>query len=171
MFCRVSVALSPDHTYEHRSSETDEKLHARACLQGEDLPDGAERQQLLLARLGEFAATAVPPGSGSDPPLRTLVGKLLAALAASEKFPVQLNPITAPPPLGAMYGGAYYRATGGALPRKRGTLVSWLAGFLALPCVCCAGCLPRSLCCCAGIQLVCATLFALLPPLQAPPAA
>ncbi|PSC70280.1 E3 ubiquitin-ligase UPL3-like isoform A [Micractinium conductrix] len=104
----------------------------RRYLQGEDLPDGAERQQLLLARLGEFAATAVPPGSGSDPPLRTLVGKLLAALAASEKFPVQLNPITAPPPLGAMYGGAYYRATGGALPRSTSGVNSLAAGLAAL---------------------------------------
>jgi hypothetical protein len=70
-----------------------------------------------LCALPPAAAAALPSGSGSDPPLGLLVGKLLGALAASEKFVVQLNPITAPPSAASMYGGGgYYR--GGYSARK-----------------------------------------------------
>lgn len=40
---------------------------------------------------GPPAAVAVPAGSGGDPPLGLLVSKLLGALAASEKFVVQVR--------------------------------------------------------------------------------
>ncbi len=83
----------------------------RDYLQGADLAEeGPERQQALLQRLGGFAAAALPAGSGSSPPLQPLVSKLLAALAASEKFAVQLNPISPPPPSAVLYGG-YFRAS------------------------------------------------------------
>lgn len=67
----------------------------------------------------------MPPGSGSDPPLGLLVSKLLAALAASEKFVVQLNPISALPSLGALYGGGYR----GGLQRELGVRVRSLAAL------------------------------------------
>jgi hypothetical protein len=57
------------------------------------------------------AAAAVAPGSGADPPLGLLVGKLLGALASSEKFAVQLNPISPQPSLGSLYAGGYYRSS------------------------------------------------------------
>lgn len=85
----------------------------RDYLQGADLEgEGPQRQQALLQRLGGFAAAALPEGSGGDPPLRLLVSQLLAALAASEKFAVQLNPVAPPPPSAMLYGGGYYRAGG-----------------------------------------------------------
>ena len=56
------------------------------------------------------AAAAAAPGSGADPPLGLLVGKLLGALAASEKFAVQLNPISAQPSMASLYAGGYYRS-------------------------------------------------------------
>ena len=52
----------------------------------------------------------MPTGSGSEPPLGVLVNKLLGALAASEKFVVQLNPISPPSTMGSIYGG-YYRSS------------------------------------------------------------
>ncbi|EFN52034.1 hypothetical protein CHLNCDRAFT_54617, partial [Chlorella variabilis] len=107
----------------------------RRYLQGADLADTPDRQHLLLQRLGEFAAAAVPPGSGSEPPLGLLVGKLLGALAASEKFAVQLNPITTPPSLGSVYGGVYYRSAGGGGGARGGAAAasgSLTAGLSAL---------------------------------------
>jgi hypothetical protein len=56
----------------------------------------------------------MPPGSGAEPPLGLLVAKLLGVLAATEKFVVQLNPVSAPPPMHSIYGGMYYRAGLGA---------------------------------------------------------
>jgi hypothetical protein len=47
-----------------------------------------------------------------------LVDKLLGTLAASEKFAVQLNPISPLPAAATLYGGAYYRAAG--LAREQG---------------------------------------------------
>ncbi|KAL4436702.1 hypothetical protein ABPG75_003841 [Micractinium tetrahymenae] len=103
----------------------------RDYLQGADLRQdtGPQRQQALLQRLGDFAAAALPEGSGGDPPLRLLVSKLLGALAASEKFVVQLNPIAPPPPSAMLYGGGYYRA--GGLPRTTSGASSSLAAGLA----------------------------------------
>ncbi|KAL4435190.1 hypothetical protein ABPG77_001872 [Micractinium sp. CCAP 211/92] len=101
----------------------------RDYLQGADLAEeGPERQQALLQRLGGFAAAALPEGSGSSPPLHLLVSKLLAALAASEKFAVQLNPISPPPPSAVLYGG-YFRAS--SMSRTTGAASSSLTAGLA----------------------------------------
>lgn len=62
----------------------------------------------------------MPPGSGGDPPLGALVSKLLGALAASEKFAVQLNPISPQPTLSSLYGG--YRA---GLQREHARCAAW----------------------------------------------
>jgi hypothetical protein len=64
----------------------------------------------LLRRLADFAAVALPPGSGGTPPLAVLLQKLLGALAATEKFAVQLNPITVQPSMPSSYG--YYPRAG-----------------------------------------------------------
>lgn len=86
----------------------------RAFLQGQDLPEGPARPLQLLERLDAFTHVALAEGSGGSPPMEVLVSKLLGALAASEKFAVQLNPITPGPSLAQMMYG--YRAS--SLPRE-----------------------------------------------------
>eukprot|EP00887_Chlorella_sp_A99_P008099 scaffold12.g8099.t1 len=101
----------------------------RVHLQGEDLPEGPARAQRLLERLAAFSRVALAEGSGGAPPLVVLVAKLLAALAASEKFVVQLNPVGPVPNAMAAMLGYGYRGTG---LQHSGASSSLSAGLAAL---------------------------------------
>lgn len=113
-------------TFELLSSGLVEAL--RAHLGGEDLSNRPGRDTELLARLGAFSRAALPEGSGGAPPMEVLVSKLLAALAASEKFAVQLHPVTPVPSLAAMMG--YFRPSS-ELQRSTSAASSSLAAGLA----------------------------------------
>lgn len=118
-------------TFELLSSGTVRAL--RVYLQGDDIPsDSADRAWRLLERLGVFAGTALPPGSGSAPPALVLVDKLQAALAAREKFAVQLNNISMPPSLASYYGGGYYGGRSSLSRSTSGASGSLSAGLAAL---------------------------------------
>jgi len=108
-------------------------------LEGKDLrvlesteENEQERQWQVLTRLGEFANVALPLGSGGSPPMLALLSKLQDTLAATEKLPVRITSVSAPPSLGSFFPGSFYASRLG-LSRSAGAGSSSLtAGLSAL---------------------------------------
>lgn len=98
-----------------------------AADQGREGEKEAGGQWALLERLGHFVEAALPLGSGANPPMRCLVEKLLAVLAASEKFQVRLNAVS---PAASSFS-ALYSGGGGGLFGFRGSLLSSSTGSSA----------------------------------------
>lgn len=129
-------------TFEFLTSGTLCKLHD--YLQGEGLPkvspttghggDPEEtRRWQILERLAQFSQIALPPGSGSSPPLAVLVEKIQAALAAAEKFEVQTTDIASVPSAYSFFGGSFFGGGGrhGSLSRSSGDASGSLSAGLA----------------------------------------